>query len=74
MIGFLVHKFIKDYQNTENAEVRTSYGVMARGFNTCSRIKSLETAEMRYFFVKFFFTFCCICCIIVYMLFTAVMK
>lgn len=29
MIDFLVHKFVKDYQNTENAEVRTSYGVMA---------------------------------------------
>lgn len=24
-----MHKFVKDYQNTENAQVRTSYGVMA---------------------------------------------
>lgn len=29
MIDFLVHKFVKDYENTENAQVRTSYGVMA---------------------------------------------
>lgn len=29
MIDFFVHKFVKDYQNTENAEVRTGYGVMA---------------------------------------------
>ena len=29
MVDFLVHKFVKDYENTENAKVRTSYGVMA---------------------------------------------
>ncbi len=29
MVDFLVHKFVKDYENTENAQVRTSYGVMA---------------------------------------------
>ncbi len=29
MVDFLVHKFVKDYENTENAGVRTSYGVMA---------------------------------------------
>lgn len=29
MVDFLVHKFVKDYENTENAVVRTSYGVMA---------------------------------------------
>lgn len=29
MVDFLAYKFVKDYQNTENAEVRTSYGVMA---------------------------------------------
>lgn len=29
MIEFLVHKFVKDYEHTENAKVRTSYGVMA---------------------------------------------
>lgn len=29
MVDFLVHKFVKDYQNVENARVRTEYGVMA---------------------------------------------
>ena len=29
MVDFLVHKFVNDYENTENAKVRTSYGVMA---------------------------------------------
>lgn len=29
MVNFLVHKFVKDYENTENAAVRTNYGVMA---------------------------------------------
>lgn len=29
MVDFLVHKFVKDYENTENVVVRTSYGVMA---------------------------------------------
>lgn len=29
MVDFFVHKFVKDYENTENAQVRTSYGVMA---------------------------------------------
>lgn len=29
MVDFLVHRFVKDYENTENARVRTSYGVMA---------------------------------------------
>ena len=29
MVDFLVHKFVKDYENTDNAQVRTSYGVMA---------------------------------------------
>lgn len=29
MVDFLVYKFVKDYENTENAVVRTSYGVMA---------------------------------------------
>ncbi len=28
MVDFLVHKFVKDYENTENTAVRTSYGVM----------------------------------------------
>ena len=29
MVDILVHKFVKDYQNIENAHVRTSYGIMA---------------------------------------------
>lgn len=29
MVDFLVHRFVKDYENTENAGVRTGYGVMA---------------------------------------------
>ncbi len=46
----------------------------ARVFNTCNLINLLQTAEMRYFFVKFIFTLCCICCIIyVSILITAVM-
>ncbi len=29
MINFLIHKFVKDYEKIENAQVRTSYGVLA---------------------------------------------
>lgn len=29
MVDFLVHKFVKNYENTENAQVRTEYGVLA---------------------------------------------
>ena len=29
MIDLLVKKFVKDYEHTENAQVRTSYGVLA---------------------------------------------
>ena len=36
-----------------------------RVFNTCKLNKCLQTAEMRYFFVKFYLFFCCMCCIFV---------
>ncbi len=29
MINFFIHKFVKDYEKIENAQVRTSYGVLA---------------------------------------------
>ena len=63
-----------DVTTNINGMIAETFVQQTRVFNTCSRIKSLGTAEMRYFFVKFFFTFCCICCIIIHVLFTAVMK
>jgi cation diffusion facilitator family transporter len=38
MINFLVHKFVKDYDKTEKASVRTAYGVLASSVGICCNL------------------------------------
>lgn len=38
MIDFLVKRFVKDYENVENAQVRTSYGVLASLTGICCNL------------------------------------
>lgn len=38
MINFLVKRFIKDYENVENAKVRTAYGMLASILGICCNL------------------------------------
>ena len=38
MMDFLVRRFIKDYENVENAKVRTAYGMLAGITGICCNL------------------------------------
>lgn len=38
MTDFLVRRFVKDYEKTDNADVRTSYGILSSIVGICCNI------------------------------------
>lgn len=45
MTDFLVRRFVKDYEKTDNADVRTSYGILSSIVGICCNIL-LFTAKL----------------------------